>query len=40
MDAFSLALDTVLKDESHLFSSKELAFFDGWKSLDYESQYL
>jgi Fanconi-associated nuclease 1 len=40
VDAFNLALDTVLKDECHLFNSTERGVFDHWKSLDYEAQYL
>lgn len=40
VDAFNLALDTVLEDESHLFDSKERRVFDDWKSLAYEAQYL
>jgi hypothetical protein len=40
VDAFNLALDTVLKGERHLFSNTEEEVFDRWKSLDYEAQYL
>jgi Fanconi-associated nuclease 1 len=40
VDAFNLALDTVLEDESHLFDEAETAVFSQWKSLDYEAQYL
>jgi Fanconi-associated nuclease 1 len=40
VDAFILALDTVLDDESHLFDDKEMEIFRQWKELDYESQYL
>jgi fanconi-associated nuclease 1 len=40
VDAFNLALETVLEDESHLFDEKELAVFDQWKQLDYETQFL
>lgn len=40
VDAFNLALDTVLEDESHLFDEKEIAVFEQWRSLDYEAQYL
>ncbi|KAL0939199.1 coiled-coil domain-containing protein mtmr15 [Colletotrichum truncatum] len=40
VDAFNLALDTVLADESHLFNAKELHVFEQWKNLDYEAQYL
>lgn len=40
VDAFNLALDTVLEDESHLFSEKEKEVFGQWKSLNYEAQFL
>ncbi|UNI14625.1 Phosphodiesterase I [Purpureocillium takamizusanense] len=40
VDAFNLALDTVLEEESQLFDSKELAVFSQWKTLGYEAQYL
>jgi Fanconi-associated nuclease 1 len=40
VDAFNLALDTVLKDEGRLFDEAELAVFKAWESLDYEAQYL
>lgn len=40
VDAFNLALDTVLEDEAHLFDERESYVFDEWKALDYESQYL
>lgn len=40
VDAFNLALDTVLEDESLLFDAKELAVFEHWRQLEYESQYL
>lgn len=40
VDAFNLALDTVLADEAHLFDAKEQAVFEQWKQLDYEAQYL
>ncbi|KAL6834165.1 VRR-NUC domain-containing protein [Trichoderma sp. SZMC 28015] len=40
VDAFNLALDTVLEEESSLFSSKESEIFKQWRSLDYEAQYL
>lgn len=40
VDAFNLALDTVLEDETHLFDGKEMAVFDQWRGLDYEAQYL
>lgn len=40
VDAFSLALNTVLEDESHLFNTAELKVFEEWRSLGYEAQYL
>ena len=40
VDAFNLALETVLKDEEHLFHEAELAVFQHWKELSYEAQYL
>ncbi|KAL1841384.1 hypothetical protein VTJ49DRAFT_7114 [Mycothermus thermophilus] len=40
VDAFNFALDTVLEDESHLFDAKEVAVFEQWRSLSYETQYL
>ncbi|KAK1758261.1 VRR-NUC domain-containing protein [Echria macrotheca] len=40
VDAFNLALDTVLEDETHLFDRKEKKVFDVWRSLSYEAQYL
>lgn len=40
VDAFNLALETVLEDEAHLFDQKEMAVFDQWRDLDYEAQYL
>lgn len=40
VDAFNLALETVLADESHLFDAKERTVFEQWESLDYEAQYL
>ncbi|KAF2096593.1 hypothetical protein NA57DRAFT_42307 [Rhizodiscina lignyota] len=40
VDAFNLALDTVLEDEKHLFDETELALFEFWKQLNYEAQYL
>jgi len=40
VDAFNLALDTVLEDEAHLFNDKERRVFDEWRGLSYESQYL
>lgn len=40
VDAFNLALETVLEDEAHLFDEAEMTVFDQWKSLSYEGQYL
>jgi Fanconi-associated nuclease 1 len=40
VDAFNLALGTVLEDERHLFDEKEIEVFDQWKALEYEAQYL
>ncbi|ETI26213.1 hypothetical protein G647_02990 [Cladophialophora carrionii CBS 160.54] len=40
MDAFNLALDTVLEEERHLFNEAELDLFRQWRALDYEVQYL
>ncbi|KAJ5709575.1 hypothetical protein N7493_009866, partial [Penicillium malachiteum] len=40
VDAFNLALETVLEEESHLFSAAEMEVFTQWKELSYESQYL
>ncbi|KAF4996263.1 hypothetical protein FGRMN_4619 [Fusarium graminum] len=40
VDAFNLALDTVLEDESHLFDDKESEVFKQWRELNYEAQYL
>lgn len=40
VDAFNLALDTVLEDEAHLFDERERYVFDEWKALDDDSQYL
>lgn len=40
VDAFNLALDTVLEDESHLFDAKEMRVFEQWRALSYEPQYL
>lgn len=40
VDAFNLTLDTVLEEESSLFSSRELEIFNQWKNLNYEAQYL
>lgn len=40
VDAFNLALETVLDEESHLFDESEMEVFNQWKDLSYESQYL
>ncbi|KAL1876388.1 hypothetical protein VTK73DRAFT_9403 [Phialemonium thermophilum] len=40
VDAFNLALQTVLEDEAHLFDWKERLVFERWKALSYEAQYL
>ncbi|KAM7193483.1 VRR-NUC domain containing protein [Naviculisporaceae sp. PSN 640] len=40
VDAFNLALDTVLEDEIHLFNDKEKRVFGQWRALTYEAQYL
>jgi Fanconi-associated nuclease 1 len=40
VDAFNLALDTVLEEESHLFDGKETEVFKQWRGLNYEAQYL
>lgn len=40
VDAFNLALETVLDEESHLFNGSEMEVFRQWKELPYESQYL
>ena len=40
VDAFNLALNTVLEEESHLFDAAETKVFDDWKALSYEAQYL
>jgi Fanconi-associated nuclease 1 len=40
VDAFNLALDTVLEDESHLFDGAEMDVFKQWRELNYEAQYL
>lgn len=40
VDAFNLALETVLEDESHLFDEAEMAVFERWRNLSYEGQYL
>ncbi|POR30865.1 Fanconi-associated nuclease 1-like protein [Tolypocladium paradoxum] len=40
VDAFNLALDTVLEEESQLFDKKEMEVFGQWRDLHYEAQYL
>ena len=40
VDAFNLALETVLEDEAHLFDEAEMAVFEQWRELSYEGQYL
>ncbi|TKA28151.1 hypothetical protein B0A50_04122 [Salinomyces thailandicus] len=40
VDAFNLALETVLDQESHLFDEAERAVFKYYQELSYESQYL
>lgn len=40
VDAFNLALETVLDEESHLFDEREGKVFDEWRGLSYEAQYL
>lgn len=40
VDAFNLALETVLEDESHLFDEVETKIFQCWRDLSYEAQYL
>jgi Fanconi-associated nuclease 1 len=40
VDAFNLALNTVIDEEPHLFSTRERAVFAAWRKLDYEAQYL
>ncbi|EME44261.1 hypothetical protein DOTSEDRAFT_53419 [Dothistroma septosporum NZE10] len=40
VDAFNLALETVLEEESHLFDEAEHAVFKQWRELSYEGQYL
>ncbi|CAL3964009.1 hypothetical protein PZA11_001475 [Diplocarpon coronariae] len=40
VDAFHLALETVLEDEAHLFDEREMEVFNQWRKLDYEAQYL
>ena len=40
VDAFNLALETVLDDEGHLFDEAEKGVFECWRALGYEAQYL
>lgn len=40
VDAFNLALDTVLDEEGHLFDEAETEVFRIWRTLGYEAQYL
>lgn len=40
VDAFNLALETVLDEESHLFDEAEREVFELWRGLGYEAQYL
>ncbi|GIZ43588.1 hypothetical protein CKM354_000680700 [Cercospora kikuchii] len=40
VDAFNLALETVLDEEGHLFDEAEHAVFKQWRDLTYEAQYL
>ncbi|KAI9835140.1 MAG: hypothetical protein M1819_002509 [Sarea resinae] len=40
VDAFNLALETVLEDEAGLFDDAEMKVFECWRGLDYEAQYL
>ncbi|KAI4151201.1 MAG: hypothetical protein L6R39_002083 [Caloplaca ligustica] len=40
VDAFNLALETVLDEESHLFDEAEMAVFHKWRDMSYEGQYL
>ena len=40
VDAFNLALETVLEEESHLFNEAEMAVFEQWRNMSYEGQYL
>lgn len=40
VDAFNLALDTVLEDEAHLFDHREREVFVQWRRLCYEARYL
>lgn len=40
VDAFNLALETVLEQEGHLFDEAEKSVFKCWHQLNYEAQYL
>lgn len=40
VDAFNLALETVLEEEAHLFDEAETSVFQEWRNLSYEAQYL
>jgi Fanconi-associated nuclease 1 len=40
VDAFNVALDTVLEEEAHLFNEAEHEVFQSWKALSYQAQYL
>ena len=40
VDAFNLALETVLQDEGHLFDEAEMGVFEQWRGMSYEAQYL
>lgn len=40
VDAFNLALETVLEDENHLFDEAEMEVFQQWRGMSYEAQYL
>ena len=40
VDAFNLALETVLEDEADLFDEAEMSVFEEWRGLGYEGQYL
>ena len=40
VDAFNLALEIVLEEESHLFDAAERGVFAEWRALSYEAQYL
>ena len=40
VDAFNLALETVLEEEHHLFDEAEIGVFEAWRTLSYEAQFL